>query len=171
MKGAGGSLGHLARSILFAPFQILQHRAAALADRRIKFILAHVDGIVPAAVALGAVGLLYFHAQGAGSVARSLDDMDCRDDEEIAQRTRMTHQQRVCGFGRGDYDLSLQACSDFFSGASFFQSLQNFIADGTKRGPILEFGLVIGTSWRADEICRIGERSQVYAFWPARHLG
>ena len=49
--------------------QLFQHRAAALAYRGIRLVLADVRGVVPAAFALGAVSFLHLHENTAGAVA------------------------------------------------------------------------------------------------------
>ena len=71
-------------SISFAA-QFFQHRAAALADCGIGLVFANVRGVVPAAVALGPIGLLHLNVHAAGAVARSLRKRDRGNDEQIPE--------------------------------------------------------------------------------------
>src|SRR5229473_4965077 len=69
-----------------------KHGAAALADRGIVLVLAHVRRVVPAALALGAIGFLDLDMHAARAVAWALGQADGRHDEEVAQLSLVMSQ-------------------------------------------------------------------------------
>ena len=78
--------------LTWCALQFLQDRAAALADRGIGLVLAKSRGIIPAAFALGSIGLLHLDVYTAGPVARALRERNYRNNEEEAKLVAMTRQ-------------------------------------------------------------------------------
>ena len=75
---AGGLAGGL---------QFLQHSAATFADRGITLVLADMGRVIPATLALGAIGFLHLDVYAARAVAGGLNKRYRRDDEEVAKLT------------------------------------------------------------------------------------
>src|SRR5260370_33634959 len=76
-----------------------KHGAAALADRGIVLVLAHMCRVVPAALALLAVRFLDLDMDVARAVTLALRQADGRHDEQVAQLRLVASQQRVQRIG------------------------------------------------------------------------
>src|SRR5580658_5960065 len=87
------------------PSNFFEHGAAALADGGIVFVFAHVDGVVPAAVAFLAFGFFDFYVYAGCSVTRARYQSDGRDDEKVAQFGLVPFKKGMQRIGGGDQDL------------------------------------------------------------------
>src|SRR3984885_894370 len=165
----GSSVGH--RQMSAVGLEFLQHRAAAFANCGIRFVLADVYGVIPAAVALRAISFLDLDVHSAAAVAGALHQRYRRDDEQITQLVFEAGENRVSGIGRSDYELRLKTLSDPLAVAFFLQSFHGLFPHREQSGPILLLLCVLfGNRLVSEDIGRVRELREVHALQPVRHF-
>src|SRR5260370_31485693 len=97
-RGYNTSLSRLPRPRSRA-VNFFKHGAAALADRGIVLVLAHMCRVVPAALALGAIGFLDLDMHVARAVTLALLQADGPHDQPVAPLRVLASQQRVQRIG------------------------------------------------------------------------
>src|SRR5215469_12801149 len=95
-----------------AAFQFAQDRAAALAYRWIGLIFAHMNRVIPAAVAFLALGTADLHGDRSSTIAGLLLQGYGGNDKQVTQLVAVTVEHRVHGVGGGNLDLSFERLAD-----------------------------------------------------------
>src|ERR1700757_2762945 len=101
------------RDGLVAILEFPQYATAAFANRRVLGIFTHMNGVIPASLALLAIGLRDDYGRRTRAVPRFfLFQCDGGNNEQIAEPIAMPRKHRIYRFSSDDLDLRFERLAD-----------------------------------------------------------